>query len=758
MSLDRETKQDNSNISTDNTRLMLKMVTSYSVFLLVILLLSLFLYTSTGRNLRTNFQQTNRDMLRSSILLMDKDLDIMEVFCRQLLQDKDFRRLAGFSAPDTSTFFLEGYSARKEMAANLYPEIFLPIEEYYVHFPNSQYILSPSHFAERALFYSGTKNYSSALYEKWVDYLENEDNYETLLNLDPFASVPGHHYYMYTIGLQNLSARSANASVSFIIEAEKMGALFSGLDLYDTGYLIMTDNTGQILFSISGDDAAGADPYAIASIDAKQLRSLRYNNDIAYIDYNGQHMMVTKQTSVSNQLYYYLLQPESAVLQAFRPYQLLFTAFLLFALVIGGGLILTFSRRNVRPIVELGQELQEAVDTSNQLQEVVDKQRPIICNSYTRQLMLGTVSSENELSYVRDYLALEGESLSYNVLYGVAYNNNEAENAQELSVEDENILSTVLEGMERFFGGPLFRYCPSSRTFALLLVCDGMDEDRFIMKNQELVLHLHEYLLEQHSIWFFAGIGRNTDSLMNVWEAFQQAQEAINYATKNYIFLPYEIIKKDSNIFYYPPELATKLIHFITAGNQPQVLELFNLIHHENIEERSLPVHLMKYLLSDIRNTLLKARFALPSDTDTAVSEALDARFDEHLTFKLCEDIALALCTIFQAREEDTSLASTIEKYILENYTDPSMCLNKISDEFQISESYFSHMFKEKTGINFSTYLENVRMKEASRLVRETDTNLSELYLVVGYNNITTFRRAFKKCFGITPSEMRNIR
>ena len=64
-------------------------------------------------------------------------------------------------------------------------------------------------------------------------------------------------------------------------------------------------------------------------------------------------------------------------------------------------------------------------------------------------------------------------------------------------------------------------------------------------------------------------------------------------------------------------------------------------------------------------------------------------------------------------------------------------------------------MFKEKTGINFSVYLENIRMDEAAKLVRTTDSNLSELYIQVGYNNPATFRRAFKKIYGVTPSAMR---
>ena len=75
----------------------------------------------------------------------------------------------------------------------------------------------------------------------------------------------------------------------------------------------------------------------------------------------------------------------------------------------------------------------------------------------------------------------------------------------------------------------------------------------------------------------------------------------------------------------------------------------------------------------------------------------LDKQFNEHATFKLCEDIALTLCKLFAVESEDTNLVTAIEKYIEKNFMDPSMGLNKISDEFQISESYFSHMFKEKT-------------------------------------------------------------
>lgn len=737
----------------DNQRFLIQMVTSYSIFLFCIVALSFFLYISTGKNMQNQFRQQNQSLLYSSNLLMEKDLSVMEVFSRQLLQDNTFMRLLNASGPQTPDFYLNGFSVRQDLATNIYPEVFLPIEEYYVHFENSGYLLNASHFVERSLFYSGSRSYPLSLFDEWVDYLENEDYYNTLISLDRFTNSPALDYYLYVIDLDALSERKLNATTCFIVDGKKLSMLFNGIELYDTGFLVITDNTGKTLFSMSDTDT-GIDFH---EFDANALRDLSYQEDCADWFYEGRHMLVTKQAAVFNNWHFYLVQPAEAALLNFRSYQILFFVFLTFAVAIGVYLIALFSQRSFRPFVALGQELQVAVDTTLQLQEEVDKQRPIICNTYVRQLMLGTISSAPEVAYIKDYLGLQGENLYYNVLYAVVYNNeNEDEGSHGIPVEDENMFSTVLDAMNTYLGEPLLRYSPTDRTYALLLACGEKDADSFIMRMQEIVLKLHDYLLDEHSIWFFAGIGHNTDSLMNVWESYQQAQEAINYATRNYIFLPYEIIRKDSNVYYYPSELSTKLIHFITSGNEQQVLEIFSLIHQENIEERSLPIHLLKYLLSDIRNTLLKARFALPSGTSKALSDALDSRFEEHLSFKLCEDIAMALCGMFHSdATTDTSLASTIEKYILANYKDPSLCLNKISDEFQISESYFSHMFKEKTGINFSNYLEKVRMSEASRLIRETDTNLSELYLIVGYNNVTSFRRVFKKTFGITPSAMR---
>lgn len=53
-------------------------------------------------------------------------------------------------------------------------------------------------------------------------------------------------------------------------------------------------------------------------------------------------------------------------------------------------------------------------------------------------------------------------------------------------------------------------------------------------------------------------------------------------------------------------------------------------------------------------------------------------------------------------------------------------------------------------------YLERIRMDEAMKLVKESSAALSSLYLEVGYNNANSFRRAFKKTFGMSAKAVRD--
>lgn len=95
-----------------------------------------------------------------------------------------------------------------------------------------------------------------------------------------------------------------------------------------------------------------------------------------------------------------------------------------------------------------------------------------------------------------------------------------------------------------------------------------------------------------------------------------------------------------------------------------------------------------------------------------------------------------------------------ILKYLEQHYQE-DLSLSSVAERFSLSPGYFSTIFKKKAGHNFVHYLTGVRIREAKRLLLETQMTISEVALAVGYSSASFFIRSFKKTEGISPSEYR---
>lgn len=72
-----------------------------------------------------------------------------------------------------------------------------------------------------------------------------------------------------------------------------------------------------------------------------------------------------------------------------------------------------------------------------------------------------------------------------------------------------------------------------------------------------------------------------------------------------------------------------------------------------------------------------------------------------------------------------------------------------------LSPNYFSTLFKKHTGINVSEYIQNLRMKKACKLLKETDKTVIAIAAEVGYKDIKFFYKVFKKITGNNPGNYR---
>ncbi len=99
---------------------------------------------------------------------------------------------------------------------------------------------------------------------------------------------------------------------------------------------------------------------------------------------------------------------------------------------------------------------------------------------------------------------------------------------------------------------------------------------------------------------------------------------------------------------------------------------------------------------------------------------------------------------------------SEVAAYINNNYKE-DITLESVSEKFFISPFYFSRTFKRVTGVAFTEYLANIRIKEAKRLIAKTDMSISDIAEAVGYKSSTHFGRTFKSMIGMPPTTYKRI-
>ena len=107
--------------------------------------------------------------------------------------------------------------------------------------------------------------------------------------------------------------------------------------------------------------------------------------------------------------------------------------------------------------------------------------------------------------------------------------------------------------------------------------------------------------------------------------------------------------------------------------------------------------------------------------------------------------------------EGSDSAVEWIIQHIDENLSDYSLGVGTLSDEVHMSISALSRSFKQKTGVNLLDYINQQRINEVSRLLKETNKTLNEIVANVGYVNISTLNRNFKKYMGTTPGKYRQM-
>ena len=79
----------------------------------------------------------------------------------------------------------------------------------------------------------------------------------------------------------------------------------------------------------------------------------------------------------------------------------------------------------------------------------------------------------------------------------------------------------------------------------------------------------------------------------------------------------------------------------------------------------------------------------------------------------------------------------------------------EMAEQVAMSERHFRRVFKQKTSLSPAQYIDQLRMDQARNLLLSSNIHVEQLAAQIGFSQAEVFRRAFKRRFGVTPTDYR---
>ena len=273
------------------------------------------------------------------------------------------------------------------------------------------------------------------------------------------------------------------------------------------------------------------------------------------------------------------------------------------------------------------------------------------------------------------------------------------------------------------------------------------------------VMSLQEYYGEFVAV---IGVGAMVDGIAQVWESLIRATFSREYYMVNgeCVLLAEEKQAPKELSVYVPERNIKELMRHVTLGEVQEVQEWFAMFYEET-EPKFLryppaygkfcyEIYHMRNQFKDDKNGGRRAEL-FPDRKFYRLQHTLDGK----TRIRELEELLLEICHIMQ---QDADLVSDVAAqaiaYMKMHYNEP-INLDYMAEKCGFSTSYFSRKFKEQTGEKYIDVLTDIRVREAQRLLEETDLSVLEIVEEVGYCDDKHFRRVFHKHTGMNPLEYR---
>jgi AraC-like DNA-binding protein len=755
-----------------HSRLFRKFLVSYLVILILPSVAGYLSYRTSISVAKSISIENSVSELQKSKEILEQRIEEVKGFTRQLALNQNLIGLMSEKKPDKQDVYgiwrlmkdLTGFSQTNDFLQN-----------FFIYLNNYDVLVMPGTTYYRADQYYESFHYPNVPFEEWKRTVLERAHSDEITPLRPYMDNgvgTSAISYLQSLPLNGISG-APYATVDVIIDGRAIARMLSALQEKYGGWVYVGDRQGRPIGSINIGEPNFRQMISDPNFDSGK-ESQFYGDDL-----------VISITSKRNGWVYMAGIPKSVLMESAD--KIKFITWTVTGIALGFGLLAGFvlSYRNSLPINKLlgllqsqfgkdGMAVRNEYDflqgnisailkTNKNLQNELIRQLPVIRDAFLKRLLAGEFLSREEIVAAQSQADLR---VSDQGCVGILQINGYPELG---SVEILNELNAarflIKQALANLDGAPHVTDSGPDKLIVIFGHDQAATEDSVCASFEQWLAELSSLVFEEYKITFTAALGKPFSSLMEVSRSYDQANQVAEFAvyTNRKGIVRYGDMPSDSTSYYYPLEYELRLINTIRAGDKEEAWKIVRSIMDENANQRVLSTDLKRHFIGELQGTFIKLldqNIFKENEQSGRIREMVaDLQLAEtaaEIGSRL-ESLIAALCSVVIRRKNDLHMETVeqIKKFIDENYADPDLTLYRIAEQVGQPEKYISQLFKDRTGVNLSSYLEKVRLDRAVEFLRRNECTVDEIASQVGYNSSHSFRRAFKRVMGVSPSAYR---
>ena len=746
-------------------------ILSYFLIILVTVILTGFVYIIAKNTIESEINNSNGLVLENIRDNIDGTLGEVNRFSMEISTDQNIRDAYNLTQVDNTNYYTIYKAANSLSNYKIFSNL---LQTYYIFLNNLQLVVSSGTVNTGELYYINYINSNELTYDQWINTMNG-------VHMGDYVAMPHHEAgsaernYLTLIRSFPLTSRY-NVSANIVITLN-----FDNLLNFGEGEssLLILDDKNNIM----------------AQSDTKIK-----NTDISYKDMTKNQGVIAKYigdkkvvisyiTSKQNSWKYITVTPEYIFWQKAEFIRNVMACEIILCILLIGVLSIYFVRRNYNPVKEMisfihdklrpetvsynnefnyiRQVLDNTIEEKKKFEMQLDMQNVTLKTNFLISLLKGRDASMP----VHELLTQYDISLGYSYFSVIAiYIENIDEEFwkadEKTNIDEYQLCKFVIKNVvEEILSRNSNCYMAEVDDIIACIINTGLQAAEFSKMIAEEIDEAKDFIFQNFKISLVFTVGDLHDSIEDIHDAYNEAVNAMEYSRvmeRDKTVFYNDIAVKSGMHYYFPVEKEHKLSNFIKSGDYKAASNIIEDIFINDLVKNSTSMEIARFLMLNLVGTILKTIREIDDEADRSffeniipASQLMKCRTLMDMKDKMLQ-IVRNICDYKLNRHEDIDykVRDAVKQIVNENYSNPNFSIGTISDIIGKSPNYISRIFKIQTGEGLLDYINSVRIENAKELLKNNRFTHELVAERVGFTNIRTFYRVFKKLEGVTPGKL----